>query len=92
MSEEKTTAKSQDGYIIQIECACGATHEITLFSTAQIAALLGKSARNVRALARSHGLGIHLGHDLIFTQQDVDFMKGRRPGNPNWKKAPVPAA
>ena len=92
MSEEKTTAKSQDGYIIQIECACGATHEITLYSTAQAAMLLEKSPRNVRALAWSHNLGIHLGHDLLFTQQDVDFMKGRKPGNPNWTKAPVPAA
>jgi hypothetical protein len=86
-----TENKNTDGYIIQLECACGATHEITLFSTAQIAATLHKSPRNVRALAHSHNLGIHLGHDLLFTQQDVDFMKGRKPGNPNWTKAPLPA-
>jgi len=89
MAEE---TDNKDGYIIQIECQCGSIHEITLFSTAQLAAALKKSPRNVRALAHSHNLGIHLGHDLLFTQQDVDFMRGRKPGNPNWTKAPVPAA
>lgn len=51
-------------------------------STEQAAEELGVSVRRVRALARSRGLGTRIGRDLLFTPEDVDAMRERRPGRP----------
>lgn len=50
-----------------------------IFRTAQVAEMLGVSARRVRAIARQRNLGRYLVGRLFFTADEVDNMRKRRP-------------
>jgi hypothetical protein len=52
-----------------------------LYTTGQVAAVLGISARRVRAIAKSRKAR-HVGRAWIFTAADLAAMRGRRDGRP----------
>jgi hypothetical protein len=53
-----------------------------VLTTAEVAKLLGLSTRRVRALAASRNLGQKLGPILVFTPDEVEQMRERKPGRP----------
>jgi predicted RNase H-like HicB family nuclease len=57
------------------------------YTSAEAAALLGISVRRVQALARARGVGRRHGRALLFTKDDLDALRERKPGRP-----PVAAA
>lgn len=54
----------------------------TVYNASQVADELNVSLHRVYALAKSRGVGSHLGRIWIFTQKDIEAMKERKPGNP----------
>jgi predicted RNase H-like HicB family nuclease len=52
------------------------------FTSAEAAALLGISVRRVQALARARGVGRRHGRALLFSQDDLDALRERKPGRP----------
>ena len=55
---------------------------LSLETSQTVADRLGISRRRVLALARSRSLGWNAGRDWIFTPQDIDAMRDRKPGRP----------
>ena len=54
-----------------------------LYTTKQVAKILGVDDSRVRVLAQSRGVGIKLGSGAwVFTEQDIENMKDRKPGRP----------
>lgn len=63
----------------------------TILTTADIAAELGITTQAVRQLARSHGVGQQISRGTwVFTPEDLERMRDRRPGTPGHKKNRVP--
>lgn len=52
------------------------------YSTSEVAARLGVSARRVQAIARDRHIGRRVGRTLFFSPTDVECMKVRKPGRP----------
>jgi predicted RNase H-like HicB family nuclease len=72
-----------------IEREPGAYKLPELYSSDDVGEMLGISSRRVPALAKSRHLGQLVGNSLVFTLEEVDAMRDRRPGRP--KKHPVTA-
>ena len=53
-----------------------------LFNAADAARTLGITSARVRALAVSRKVGTKVGRDWIFTLQDIEAMRERKPGRP----------
>lgn len=53
-----------------------------LYTTDQVAAILGVNVQRVNALAKSRDTGTKRGRDLLFTARDIEKMRERRPGRP----------
>lgn len=47
-----------------------------LYSTEQVAALLGRPAVTVRKAARDHGIGVKIGKSRGFTAADIERLRG----------------
>lgn len=58
------------------------TRRERLYTAQEVARLLGLSARRVRALAASRGVGRRIGPLWVFAGADVDAMRVRVPGRP----------
>lgn len=91
-------AATEDGFAIPApsqhwdpidEIRPGAFKLPRLYSSEEVATELGISNRRVPALAKSRGLGQKVGNSLVFTPEEVDAMRERRPGRP--RKHPVTA-
>jgi predicted RNase H-like HicB family nuclease len=52
------------------------------FTSQEAAALLGISVRRVQALARARGVGRRHGRALLFSREDLDALRERKPGRP----------
>jgi hypothetical protein len=50
----------------------------SLHTAAQVAALLGLSARQVRHLARLHSVGQRIGGAWLFRTRDIEKLRGRK--------------
>lgn len=50
-----------------------------LLTTAEAARELGVSPQRVRHLAASRGVGRRIGRDWVFTREDIEAMRVRRP-------------
>ena len=57
----------------------------SLFSSAEVAAVVGLSQVRVNAIALKHGLGARVGAHCVFTQADVEVIRARRSW---WGKRP----
>lgn len=61
-------------------------------TTEMVAQELGISERRVLQLAHERGLGLKVGRDFIFSPQDIDAMRDRRPaGRPANERVTTPA-
>ena len=54
----------------------------TLYTSAQIAAILNLTAQRVGAIARRRGIGRMMGNTRVFTQADIEAMRPGRVGYP----------
>jgi len=52
------------------------------YTSQEAAALLGISVRRVQALARARGVGRRHGRALLFSREDLDALRERKPGRP----------
>lgn len=66
------------------EAATAATSAVlhSLMTSGQVAERLGVQRQQVWRLAKSRGLGWHIGRDIIFTPVELAAMQDRRPGRP----------
>ncbi len=63
----------------------------SLYTAADVAALLSKSPITVRQLARTHSIGRKLGRDWVFTEADIARLRTLPgPGKPRKDKPTTP--
>ena len=64
---------------------------MNLYTTSQVAVMLGVSRERVRQLAQLRGVGAIYGHARMFTERDLARLRVKRqPGRPR-KSSQVPA-
>jgi excisionase family DNA binding protein len=55
-------------------------------TTREAAEILGVSPRRVQALIKAERLpAVKFGHVWVIDERDLELVKRRTPGNPNWK-------
>lgn len=60
-----------------------------LYSSTEVAALVGKAASTVKQLARTHDIGRIVGHSRVFTEEDIERLRALPgPGRPRTPKPP----
>ena len=61
-----------------------------LFSTLDVARITGHQDISIRRQAKVHNIGLKMGRDWVFTQEDIDkIIAVQKRGRPPGKKKPI---